>query len=555
MSTLWDAMVEAASAKISNAMHHLEIIKKIIPPVRDKIEGYLARTALKQIQHTHPILDDADEVRRITGHVGLAAHITEARSECTQLEDAVWKELMSDQSKLRNDVSELQNIVSAKDEEIADLRAGATNKDEVAYLGQSLEETKTAVATKDDIIKALESMVDDERSKSSSLEEMMLKKETEIAQLRARLQSSDRHRPKAEYKKLTTKERAKLKLDRRNPPCPPASSQQLDEAQDFKSSLPLPAVDTDSIAHRSDVSLTESLRSTTKIYQVAAEDTARESPIELPVPTNGSMLEQSSLTTSTPMIRDNSPASSIGSIQPQSSPASLKGTSKVSAGQLRDILVDLKDVLETTGGLPEFIDRDDVLGKRAEYVQGIQYLEGVQAKRNSSTIAKIIAKIDVDYEDVIPTIDTLLRATSDGHPVDVNIHRMVSDADGTSADVDCGDIDSELADIIACPHDKLVKSSSSIESISSVSTPSLRSTLHIGNPTSKPNIVLDDTASTSTVDDEVPPDPKIFVMSSLRSSAGTSVVLTDDLAPDPPIVPSTQPPATAVVLSDELAPD
>jgi len=537
-------MVEAASAKISNAMHHLEIIKKIIPPVRDKIEGYLARTALKQIQHTHPILDDADEVRRITGHVGLAAHITEARSECTQLEDAVWKELMSDQSKLRNDVSELQNIVSAKDEEIADLRAGATNKDEVAYLGQSLEETKTAVATKDDIIKALESMVDDERSKSSSLEEMMLKKETEIAQLRARLQSSDRHRPKAEYKKLTTKERAKLKLDRRNPPCPPASSQQLDEAQDFKSSLPLPAVDTDSIAHRSDVSLTESLRSTTKIYQVAAEDTARESPIELPVP----------------MIRDHSPDSSIDSIRPESSPSPLKGTSTVTAGHLRDILEELKDVLDTAvldtaGGRPVFINRDDIIAKRTEYIRGIQYLEKIQAKRNSSLIAKIIAKIDVDYEDVIPTIDTLLRATSDGHPVDVNIHGMVSDADGTSADVDCGDIDSELADIIACPHDKLVKSSSSIESISSVSTPSLRSTLHIGNPTSKPNIVLDDTASTSTVDDEVPPDPKIFVMSSLRSSAGTSVVLTDDLAPDPPIVPSTQPPATAVVLSDELAPD
>ena len=69
--------------------------------------------------------------------------------------------------------------------------------------------------------------------------------------------------------------------------------------------------------------------------------------------------------------------------------------------------------------------------------------------------------------------------------------------------------------------------------------------------------MLDDTASISTVDvsDDLAPDPKIFVMSSLRSSVGTSTVLTDDLAPDPFIVPSTQPPATAVVLTDELAPD
>lgn len=69
--------------------------------------------------------------------------------------------------------------------------------------------------------------------------------------------------------------------------------------------------------------------------------------------------------------------------------------------------------------------------------------------------------------------------------------------------------------------------------------------------------MLDDTASISTVDvsDDLAPDPKIFVMSSLRSSVGTSTVLTDDLAPDPLIVPSTQPPATAVVLSYELAPD
>ena len=69
--------------------------------------------------------------------------------------------------------------------------------------------------------------------------------------------------------------------------------------------------------------------------------------------------------------------------------------------------------------------------------------------------------------------------------------------------------------------------------------------------------MLDDAASISTVDvsDDLAPDPKIFVMTSLRSSVGTSIVLTDGLAPDPFIVPSTQPPATAVVLSDELAPD
>jgi hypothetical protein len=80
--------------------------------------------------------------------------------------------------------------------------------------------------------------------------------------------------------------------------------------------------------------------------------------------------------------------------------------------------------------------------------------------------------------------------------------------------------------------------------------------LRISNPVSKPNIVLDDTASLSIIDasNDLPPDPKIS-MSSLQSSTGTTVVLTDDLAPDPFIVPSTQPPATAVVLSDELAPD
>ena len=71
--------------------------------------------------------------------------------------------------------------------------------------------------------------------------------------------------------------------------------------------------------------------------------------------------------------------------------------------------------------------------------------------------------------------------------------------------------------------------------------------------------MLDDTASIPTVDasDDLAPDPKIFVMSSIRSSVGVStcVILTDDLAPDPVVIPSTQLPATMVVLSDELAPD
>ena len=52
-------------------------------------------------------------------------------------------------------------------------------------------------------------------------------------------------------------------------------------------------------------------------------------------------------------------------------------------------------------------------------------------------------------------------------------------------------------------------------------------------------------------------DPKIVGVSSTRSSVGvsTSTVLTDDLAPDPVVIPLTQPPATMVVLSDELPPD
>ena len=98
------------------------------------------------------------------------------------------------------------------------------------------------------------------------------------------------------------------------------------------------------------------------------------------------------------------------------------------------------------------------------------------------------------------------------------------------------------------------KTTSSAESVSSV--PSLKSLLRPNNFKSKLSTMLDDTASISTVDvsDDLAPDPKIFVMSSLRSSVGTTI-LTDDLAPDPFIIPSTQPPATAVVLSDELAPD
>ena len=76
------------------------------------------------------------------------------------------------------------------------------------------------------------------------------------------------------------------------------------------------------------------------------------------------------------------------------------------------------------------------------------------------------------------------------------------------------------------------------------------------NLPSKLSIVLDDTASLSTIDvsNDLPPDLKISVPS-LQSSTRTTVVLTDDLAPDPSLVPSTQPSATTVVLSDELAPD
>ena len=88
------------------------------------------------------------------------------------------------------------------------------------------------------------------------------------------------------------------------------------------------------------------------------------------------------------------------------------------------------------------------------------------------------------------------------------------------------------------------------------SIPPVESSLRIGDLPSKPSIVLDDTASLSTIDvsNDLPPDLKIF-MPSLQSSTRTTVVLTDDLAPDPSLVPSTQPPATKVVSSDELAPD
>ena len=126
-----------------------------------------------------------------------------------------------------------------------------------------------------------------------------------------------------------------------------------------------------------------------------------------------------------------------------------------------------------------------------------------------------------------------------------------------------------------------LKSPSSAESISSV--PSLKSVHRVNNFKSKMSSMLDDTASTSTVDisdwshhpmklfenatklspdssDDLAPDPDALTFTGQASSVSNNgVVLTSDLAPDPSITcasgRSSLPQDSTVVSSDELAPD
>lgn len=126
-----------------------------------------------------------------------------------------------------------------------------------------------------------------------------------------------------------------------------------------------------------------------------------------------------------------------------------------------------------------------------------------------------------------------------------------------------------------------LKSPSSAESVSSV--PSLKSIHRVNNFKSKMSSMLDDTASTSTVNvsdwshhpmklfenatklspdssDDLAPDPDALTFTGQASSVSNNgVVLTSDLAPDTLITHasgrSSLPQDLTVVSSDELAPD
>jgi len=461
------------------------------------------RTSFTHIHNAYNVLTAADKF--LAGSTcdpwsnALETSIRETRSDYERIEKATWTQIESAQAikigrlqtQLHYSDSRHTQAIRRKDEEIASLRAKGSSyvdecfaKDtEIAHLHQSLKDMKSTVEIKNDIIESLDSVVDDERSKYDGLEEIILRKDAEINNLQVKLQSSDRHLPKADYKKLNTTERAKLKLDRSCLPPPPVSPQQLDEAQTFFKSFLSPAidtkdthiaqfppVDTDSVAHCSDVSLAESSPSTPEIYQIEANDVVvQESPIkqlsEPTVPTNDSEQEENSTTTSAPAIRFRSQAPSTCSIRSDSPSSSIKSSSTIKS---ISPIPSLKSPLRI----------------------------GNLTSKPSIVLDDTASITTIDVSDNLPPVMSSLRTST-----------------GTSI---------VLTDDLA------------------------------PDP-----LVLDDSASISAINvsGDLPPDPKIFVMSSLRSSAGTSVVLTDDLAPDPFIVPSTQPPATTVVLSDELAPD
>ena len=283
-------------------------------------------------------------------------------------------------------------------------------------------------------IESLEYAIDEERAKNSALEEIIAVQDAEIAHLQDQLQSSDRHLPKAEYKKLSSEDRAKLKLDRSNTPTPKSSppspsQEQLDQAQTFfKSFLPPPTTKSMESPDPSEDSVGIVMDSVTEVLAAGTEAMKCANVVEVPAADTEAM----------------------------------------------------KPAIEPT----------------------------------------------LERSSPLPTAPAIRKRSINSSVCSIGSESMSS-----------------------------FKNSSSAESISSV--PSLKSILRANNSKSKLSTMLDDTASISTVDvsDDLAPDPKIFVMSSLRSSVGTSTVLTDALAPDPFIVSSTQPPATAVVLSDELAPD